>query len=197
MSGQFVIQDLDESLIFNVLVAANGYIAVIKTEVDPDKKDPLELKLANVKKGLPEDHLMTGTVVDQRGKPVFGAQVFIDGATQGGRTWGGRVQKVDKVAITNESGEFLLTSQEAFEQWSLTVSAAGFVNTSTKHLDIGDKKHKIQLDPGSTVVGKVENQNGKPVANLQVGICQTDRGSDQFVGEYVIATDQKGRFEFN
>ena len=195
MSGQFVIQDLDESLIFTVIAAANGYKALIKTKVDPEA-EPLELKLNQVKKGLPKDQKMSGVVVDQNGNPVFGAQVSIDGAAQAGRRWHGRVNNVDKLAITNEKGEFFLTSEEAYEQWSLSVSAAGFVNQDTERFDTGNKKHIIKLDPGSTVIGTVKNSKGDPVSNMQIGICQTDRG-EGFVGEYIIATDQDGRFEFN
>ena len=187
---------MDEKLVFNLLIAARGYRATIQS-VDPENGDfSVSLKKQAAIKDLPDNRKATGIVVDEKGEPVFGAQVYITGAKQGDRKWWGQVRNIDKVAITDKDGKFVLTSDADFEQWQFSVYAAGFVKSSSDHLPTGDHNHKFKLDPGCTVTGTVK-KNGKPVAGLRIGMCQKDRSGINWVGEKIISTDKNGQFMFN
>lgn len=155
----------------------------------------LNIELDLLPTNLPPNQRLRGKVVDGRGKPVFGAVVSIQGALQGDRNWSGRVEGVDKAAITAADGTFLLTSTQAYQAWKLRVAATGFVALKTELLRTGDTQHPLKLDPGSSVNGMIV-KDGKPVPGVTVGICQTNRRSGQFAGEYVIATDANGVFNF-
>ena len=94
-------------------------------KIDP-AKTTLDVKLNKIDADVPDDQKMTGRIVDEKGQPVVGAQVWITGAKQGGRKWWGRVRNTDKVAFSDENGQFLLTSSVPYEQWQLTVNARRF-----------------------------------------------------------------------
>jgi protocatechuate 3,4-dioxygenase beta subunit len=192
--GMFEIADLDSQLVFQVLVAANGYRTALIYEVDP-LIEMQDVKLVKTLENLPPTRRLKGKIVDNEGNPVFGALVRIGGALQKTRTLSGRVNNVDKASVTDQNGTFLLTSTEDYEAWRLEISASGFVELDTDLLETGDKLHHLVLDRGTSVTGTV-TKNGEPVAGVAMGICQTDRGGDSFVGEYVIATDESGRFNF-
>ena len=178
------------------MIAANRFQTQIIRSVDPVEGDDLKVELAPVPTDLPPNQRLHGKVVDDDGKPVFGAVVSIWGALQNDQNWQGRVKNVDKASVTGADGKFLLTSTEEYKAWRLSVNATGFVELSTELLATGDTDHKLTLDPGSSVTGTVI-KDGKPIPGVTIGICQTNRGSDQFAGEYVIATDQNGQFLFN
>ena len=163
--------------------------------MDATNGSDLVVELDPLPTNLPPSQRIHGRVVDEDSQPVFGAVVSIQGALQDDRNWWGRVPNVDKAAVTAADGTFLLTSTEDYQAWRLCVNATGFVESNTELLKTGDTQHQLALDPGSFVSGTI-TKDGKPAASVTLGICQTNRGSDQFAGEYVIATDEHGRFLF-
>jgi len=153
--------------------------------------------LRQYKTDVAENQKMLGTIVDTEGKPIVGAVVFIGGAKQGDRTWWGRVEQTERASITDEEGKFLLTSEAPYEQWALTVRAAGYCQKKTNHQPTGSTPYEIALQRGTTVTGTVIDQAGKPVSNHNVGMLQRVRHDlERWVGERTIATDDKGRFTF-
>lgn len=194
-----------------MLVAAPGHHPTIASKVDPAEK-LLEVALRPVSKDHPPKRMMTGRVVDEEGKPVLGASVWITGASKDGMVWIGQVKNVDKVAFTDESGSFLLTSTEDYDQWELAVHARGFAETEVDHLDTGDHQHEIRMSAGVLLTGQVV-RDGQPVPHHVVSIsfgmrspraveeAQRKKGlpiNTQMQGsnERKIATDANGRFEF-
>lgn len=178
------------------MIAHESFRTKLTNFIDPANEVATKFKLSAIPRGLPPKQRLRGKIVDENGAPVFGALVSIQGALQGDRNWHGRVINVDKAAVTGVDGTFLLTSKDVYEAWRLTVNATGFVELDTELLATGDTEHQLSLDPGCSVGGTIV-KDGKPAAGVTVGICQTNRGSNQFVGEYVIKTDESGNFLFN
>lgn len=194
-AGQFEIQDLDESLRFNVLIAKEKYRATL-VRVDP-VVDKADVTLKRFEHDVADNQKMLGKVLDAAGKPIAGAIVWITGAQQGERKWWGQVKQVERVSITGEDGKFLLTSEVPFDQWQLTVRATGFCQHKTKHQPTGSNPYEIRLKEGVLLTGKVTTSVGEPAANHIVGILQRNCiDIHRWVGEQTIATDQNGRFSF-
>ena len=138
---------MDEKLVFNLLIAARGYRATIQS-VDPENGDfSVSLKKQAAIKDLPDNRKATGIVVDEKGEPVFGAQVYITGAKQGDRKWWGQVRNIDKVAITDKDGKFVLTSDADFEQWQFSGLCSWVCQIQFRSL--ADRRSQSQIQIGS------------------------------------------------
>ena len=193
-AGKFEIQDLDESLTFTVLIAKERFRASL-VRVDP-VVDELNATLKPYKTDVAEKQKMQGTILDEDGKPINGAIVWISGAKQGESKWYGQVKHVDRVSITDKDGKFLLTSKVPYDEWELTARASGYCQNKLEHQPTGSKPYEIRLKRGVIVTGKVVDAAGKPATKQLIGIIQRDRGPENWVGERLIATDKQGRFTF-
>jgi len=139
---------------------------------------------------------MQGTILDEDGKPIAGAIVWISGAKQGESKWYGQVKQVDRASITDKDGKFLLTSKVPYDEWELTARASGYCQNKLEHQPTGSKPYEIRMKRGVLVTGKVVDAAGKPATKQLIGIIQRDRGPENWVGERLIATDKQGRFTF-
>jgi hypothetical protein len=101
---------------------------------------------------------------------------------------------VDPLAVTNQRGEFMIASEEPDVALYLEVSAPRRATRIFDLLPTGEKVHELKLGEGAYVTGTLV-RDGRPVAGVTVGLCQADRGAGTFVGEYMIDTGEKGRFE--
>ena len=192
--GNFEIKSLSPQLIFRILAAAKGYKPKFVSDVDPAKGpvkislDPIELAAA------PPENCLHGRVVDQNDKPI--ADVVVDASgirtRDGGGRWGS-IPGVDPLAVTDEKGEFLITSLKPFEMMDVRVKARAYANKTFTKLASGSEEHKLVLTEGATIIGRVLF-NGQPLENVSVGVVSVDRGMDNFTGHFDIGTDAKGRF---
>jgi hypothetical protein len=102
---------------------------------------------------------------------------------------------IDPVAVTNGRGDFVITSHDPNAVVSVRVRARNQATRICHELAFGDTPHVIRLDAGASVYGQLLRE-GKPVPDVEVGLAQTFRGSDTFVGAYTIGTNKDGFFEF-
>jgi len=194
--GKFEITSLDPQLRFQVLAVAKGFKPKYVNKVDPAtgpisvKLDPIELTDA-----APENCLH-GRVKDAKGKAVAGAVVEAHGirTRNGGGRWGS-LPGVDPLAVTDENGEFLITSQKPFDQMDVRLSARGFANRTITELSSGASVHELTLTEGAAIRGRVLF-NGQPVTNVTVGVVSVNRDMEHFTGNFDIGTDSDGRFLF-
>ena len=195
-AGNFEISSLDPQLRFQVLTVAKGFKPKYTEKVDPAKGpisvslDPIEL--ADAAPGS----CLHGRIKDAKGKPVVGAVVEAHGirTRNGGGRWGS-LPGVDPLAVTDESGDFLITSQKPFDQMDVRVSARGFANKNFTELASGASVHELTLTEGAAVRGRVLF-NGQPVTNVTVGVVSVNRDMEHFTGNFDIGTDSDGRFLF-
>ena len=195
-AGNFKITSLDPQLRFQVLAVAKGFKPKYVNKVDPAKGpitvtlDPIEL--ADAAPG----NCLRGRIQDAKGKPVVGAVVEAHGirTRNGGGRWGS-LPGVDPLAVTDESGDFLITSQKPFDQMDVRVSARGFANKNFTELASGASVHELTLTEGAAVRGRVLF-NGQPVTNVTMGVVSVNRDMEHFTGNFDIGTDSDGRFLF-
>lgn len=193
--GQFIIPSLDPSLIFRVLVVGDGFAPTFVDKVDP-VRGPMEAVLRPIApKKIDPRYSVRGQVVDPEGNPVIGAQVTPkDFKTE---EWNGFSPGiVNPVAVTNLRGEYTLTSRSAVEYISVKVEARGLAPEIFSKLSAGEAKHQLKLHRGVSVTGLV-TRDGKPLPGVMLGLVQTSRRSDSFLGNAEIATDASGRFLFS
>lgn len=187
-SGAYHIDDLDPSLLFRVLVFADGYEPVLTPKIDP--KQPLEVKL---KKRDPADAAREarGRVLDAAGKPVVGAIVTPQAVHDDRITAFG--EWADTMSATNERGEFGLRLDKPTMKLDAKIEARGFAPKIERLLVPGEAPRDIKLARGATVTGVVM-RDGKPLRDSIVAVSQVDRRSQNFLGPQEVATDRNGRF---
>jgi hypothetical protein len=193
--GTFLIEALDPSLLFRVLVVAEGYRPRFAKDADP-RAEPLSVQLEPVPEGLDPGNVLRGRVVNPEGKPIVGAKVDPFGIKTATSHIYGRIPGVDPLAVTNERGEFMVFSQEPDVELALEISARYHATQIFDPLPTGEELHELQLGDGTYVTGTLV-KDGERVAGVTLGLCQCNRGSGTFVGDYSIDTDERGRFEFS
>jgi hypothetical protein len=191
--GKFLIADLDNELLFKVLVVAEGFRPQFAENVDP--KEPLDIKIEPMPSDLSDRTVLRGRVLNPDGKPVVGAVLVVTGYERGNtHGWGG-MRDVDPVSVTNSRGEFLVTGKKSEDTgWEVRVDARGFAKQRIL-LPLNGEVHEIRLDEGATVQGRIL-KDGKPVSGVEVGLVQCNKESSQFLGDNRIATNNDGQFTF-
>jgi beta-lactamase regulating signal transducer with metallopeptidase domain/uncharacterized GH25 family protein len=194
--GNFEISSLDPQLRFQVLAVAKGFKPKYADHVDP-AKGPITVKLEPIEmNSAPPGNCLHGRIVDAQGKPVAGAVIEAHGirTLNGGGRWGG-LPGVDPLAVADEHGEFLITSQKPFDQMDVKVSARGFANRTFTELASGSESHELKMTEGASVRGRVMF-NGRPLTNILVGVVSVNRDMEHFTGNFDVGTDSDGRFLF-
>ena len=133
-------------------------------------------------------HRLTGTVSDAEGKPVAGAQISVV-PSNSGNTGGVR---------SGTNGEYHLTwSPWQGQQMSyLVVARAASRNlAAAEELDEETTNLNVQLKPALSLVGRVQEPGGEPIAGAQVGISIRSGNSTSTLNTGPATADAQGRFE--
>lgn len=98
---------------------------------------------------------------------------------------------MDPLGVTDEKGEFLFNCSNDVSAITVTIQGRALAKRRM-WLDAG-KAHLLKLKEGATVTGRLLH-NGKPVPGAQVSMNTQERGADQFMRGFDVATDSKGEF---
>lgn len=105
---------------------------------------------------------IAGEVIDNSGKPVFGATVLINSEPM-------------LRAVTDENGRFSFSELPAFQfgrpaTYSVTVMKPGFASRSeTVKIEDGKSPEvRLMLEPGALIEGQLVDEKGKPVGGMPV-----------------------------
>ncbi len=192
--GKFRIASVDPELLFNVLVAADGFRPTITMNVDT-AKEPVKVELSRLElRKIDPRRVLHGVVLDPTGNPLPGARVraqFFDTEAFSGFS----PDIFDPVAVTNIRGEFVLTSKSPINHSDLNVEGSGVARRIVTGRKPEANPHTIKMTAGATVIGRLV-RDGKPVSGVSVGLVQVNRGSQTFLGDTSIGTDEQGRFTF-
>jgi hypothetical protein len=194
--GRFKVTGLDDSLLFQVLIAAPGYEPSFAKKVDP-AAGPLQVQLeARDARGLDPARTIRGRVTDTEGRPVVGATVEPEGYHEAGSASFGRYPGTDPVAISDQAGWFVLLTGQATGAWDLRVRARNLTPTVVHEIPVGGDSVAIRLYPGAIVTGRVLH-DGHSLSGVVVGLAQViSRSGCLTYGTEQIATDGEGRFSF-
>jgi len=191
--GKFKIEALDPSLLFRLLIVGKDHKPKFVTKVDPFK-GPVNVALDHLEREkFGPKQTLSGRVVDPEGKPVFAAAVNFDFFMGEEANCGGQCEGVDLIAVSDREGHIPITSQKKFDWMTVSVEAHGFARRKFFKL-ASTKTHELKLSEGATVTGQIVKE-GKPLKDVGVGLVSVDR-SENFTGNFEIATDDNGRFVF-
>ena len=197
-AGRFTIKSLDPLLVFRVLFVDKGYEPKL-VDSDPQKHEPLKVTL-NSRPAFPKDprQIVSGQVVDSRGKPVVAAMVVPIGGKDGKERWfgGAKWTVIDPLAVTDELGRFEIVSGHPADTFDLEVTARALAKKKFLLVPTAKTDNRLVLTEGATVRGRVMD-HGRPVASVKVGMIQAERrGFEYSIGPLEIGTDAHGEFKF-
>jgi hypothetical protein len=152
--GAFVIRSPDPNLIFRVLVVREGYKPAFVEKVDPFK-GPIRAELMPIDKDrLKDRHFVRGRVVDGEGKPVVWAEISAY-TFKTESYWGFSQGIFDPVAVSNQEGAFLLTSNSPIEYVDVQIKTRGFAGKIAADLAPGKPEATITLNRGAFLAGRL------------------------------------------
>ena len=125
-----------------------------------------------------------GRVLGPDGKALEGATVSTDMSEV----------KVRSVK-TGPDGAFTLVLTNPSIELSFHVEAAGFAPRTIPFGPVNLLPREITLNEGTTLEGQVIDQ-GKPAADVVVGLAHADGLGGRFLGHWEARTDDQGRFKF-
>lgn len=196
--GSFTIAGLNPDLNFKLMVVKEGYTAAFVDQVDPAKgpAQPASLKPRPAIEDTSQ--VVRGRVVDGQGKPVKDAVVEQEGVGYKGRGGGightfGAVDWIDLMAVTNENGEFEMAHSKPAVEMILRVSPRGMAQKLFTEPTGPDRKTMTVTD-GATIFGRVLEPDGKPAANVELGVMAHSRSAGTTFPEMVIGTREDGTF---
>lgn len=191
--GRFSFTELDAAFHHFAVVGKTGYRPVLAGREALASGEPIVLTALDEERLAPE-RVHRGRVLLPDGSPAVGATVRCVGVdTPEGRLWMKR--RADYLAVTDEEGAFLLTTDEdSLDLW-VRVRAAGGART-IRHLLHTEGPHEIHLEAGASVSGAVLDPV-QPAVGMRIGLVQVERTPHRFHGEYTTTTDEQGRFRFD
>ncbi|HEX2835032.1 MAG TPA: hypothetical protein VHW00_18605 [Thermoanaerobaculia bacterium] len=194
--GTFKLVKLDDTLKFELLAVADGY------EPQFVKTDGADVVVTlNARAAGDAERLITGVVVDPKGKAVVGAVVEPGGVhmprtlPNGNTVYSvgyGKIPGLELLSVTNDEGEFALKIPDGAGKLDVRVTARSYAPKIEREL-LPKQPKTIHVAEGALLEGQVL-RNGKPVAGVPVKFSQRDRRSSNFLGFTEIGTDEKGRF---
>ncbi len=178
---------MDPTLLFRVLIVAPGFEPTFFAKVDP-LKGPLAAVLPARKTTNPPSQTIRGRVVDGKGEPIAQAVVSVNLTEIGTPPEG-----TDPLAVTDDTGEFTLSSPVKFDWMDLHVEARTFARGIFREVKPGGDRRDFVVTEGASITGRVV-RDGQPVKDVVIGACGTDRRIENFVGDFSIASQADGRF---
>ena len=122
-----------------------GYKPAFVEKIDPFK-GPIRAELMPIAKDRLEDrHFVRGRVVDGERKPVAGAEIS-PATFKTEAHWGFKPGIFDPVAVSNEEGGFLLTSNSPIKYVDVKIKARGFAGKIAVDLAPGKPEATITLN---------------------------------------------------
>ncbi|MCC6796499.1 MAG: carboxypeptidase regulatory-like domain-containing protein [Candidatus Hydrogenedentes bacterium] len=196
--GSFQLEGLDPSLIFNLLIVRREYAPLLIERIDP-QSGPVKAKMSRIDPArLAPDHSVRGRVINSDGQPVRDAIVEPAWLVLADGSWTGTLRSgIDNMSITDERGEFVITSEKPLKEMTIKISARGYAPKTGEKLEPATPQKDIAVVRGATVSGRVFLK-GVPLQNVSLGLVQTRsaRGPDEFLGPMEVTTNDSGRFSF-
>jgi hypothetical protein len=193
--GQFTITGLNSALRFRLLVVKEGFTATAKGGVDP-AQGPLQPIKLNARTASSDDSkIVRGRITDVSGQPIAGTliepvgAILPDGSRYFGMDW------IDPLAATNASGEFEIAAAKAVEKLILKISPRALAPKLVTEPP-GPATISIVLTEGATIMGRLVERNGTPVAHAEVVMISNARSIEQSLNDMRVGTDKDGYFVF-
>jgi protocatechuate 3,4-dioxygenase beta subunit len=194
--GRFTITGLNPALKFRLLVVKDGFTATAKGSVDPAHGPLQPIKLKPRAASTDESETVHGRVTDVDGNPIPGALIeSVAAILPDGGTYVGAMEWLDPLAATNASGEFEIVSTKPVEKIMLKISPRALAPKLVTEPP-GPAINSVVLTEGATIMGRLVDPNGTPIAHAEVVMTSHDRGNGDTFSDMRVGTDKEGSFVF-
>jgi hypothetical protein len=197
VDGNFTITGLNPDLIFKLMVLKEGYTAAFTDKVDPAKGSVEAVALKTRPPIADMSQVVRGLVVNGHGTPVKDAVIEQTGIAYSGpggmRHQFGPIDWIDLMAVTNEKGEFEIAYGKPAVEMILRVSPRGMAQKLFTEPTGPDRKTMTVTD-GVAIFGRVLQPDGKPAANIELGVMAHSRRAGTGFPEMLIGTREDGTF---
>lgn len=193
--GAWTIEGLDESMVYELIVASDGAVPIWVQHGDPRSDEPIDAKLLPRLKIAEDDpRAVRGRVIDELGQPVVGALVVRELIRARERDSAPR-SEADRAAITDLNGEFVLVSHAPCDSMFISVFSKDHAK-SCAMISCGSPRTEIVVHRGGYITGRL-TKRGVPVPGFVVA-ASTKKALAGFCADTTeIATDENGRFAFS
>jgi hypothetical protein len=164
-AGSFTIAGMSSELIFKLLVVGKAYAPQFVPNVVPGNEGLKVTLQPRSAADAPSEQTVRGRIADPDGAPIYGAVVEVIGADFGQRQRYGGLSDTDPLAVTDEAGEFFITTRINALGLFVRVTARLFANQALQ-LATG-KPHAITMTAGAMLVGRVV-KDGRPLSYVGV-----------------------------
>ncbi len=154
--GSFHLDSLDPSLTFNLLVVQREYAPLLIERIDP-QSGAVKAKMERIDPArLAPNHSVRGRVINSDGQPVRDAIVEPAWLVLADGSWTGTLRSgIDGMSVTDERGEFVITSEKPLKEMTIKISARGYATTVGGKLESGAPQKDIAIVRGATISGRV------------------------------------------
>jgi len=173
-SGAYTITKLDSGLWFDLLFVRDGYAPEIVRMKDASAGTAPLATLKVRPSAADPSHAVKGHVVDVNGRAVRDAVVTSVGVEVEHGSMVGTLPGLDPLAVTDQNGNFELDYEKPAKRMLVTVESRMFALRFVT-LVTGPQRQIIELEKGATVKGRLV-QDGKPVADAEIGLVGQERG---------------------
>lgn len=191
--GKYKVEGLVEGNKYALTAKAKGYTdGSIPISAPPEEKKPSDYrKILPDGKNTPvetvlykADRWIEGTISDEQGEPVAGANLTINGGPSG-----------FKMSVTDSKGNFRIDSLSALIEMKLYVRHKDYGDYSFRFLETNKKQNLILIKKQHTFEGYIHDTENNPVSGADVSVDpQIDSTGRTYMS---VTTDNNGRFIFN
>jgi hypothetical protein len=194
--GRFTIPGLNPALKFRLLVVKDGFTATAKGGVNP-AQGPLPSIVLNPRAPTSdESKIVHGRVTDVSGNPVAGALIeTVAASLPNGNRYFGTMDWIDPLAATNAAGEFEIVATKAVQKLILKISPRALAPKLVSEPP-GSATNTIVLTDGATIIGRLVEPNGAPIAHAEIVMISRAHSVEQSFNDMRVGTDKDGSFVF-
>ena len=194
--GRFVFEGLSSELLFRLAAGAADYQGSVSEHFDPAAQAEIKLMLKPLSDAAGVTRAV-GSVVDQQGNPIAGAEVYGRTIYRSNGSIGGTDPSVAPLTLTDADGKFQVTTGDHIQALDLRVTASGYAPSELQWRRTTRENLTFELGPGASIRGRLTLDDGAPLASVEVGIVQDDRGIGSIVTPGAVSTDSNGIFQFD
>jgi hypothetical protein len=198
--GHFSIDNLDPELIFKLLIVRKEYKTTFVDKVDPVTGPAPDTTLKPRTAVSDPSQAVRGRVLDDRGNPVRDAVVEQKGVSRNGPRGLGTSfgpnnspDWIDPLAATDDQGEFEIAYAQPAASMILSVTPRAMAPRLVT-LPTGPDRKTVTVSMGAVVRGRVLLPDGKPAANVEIGVMTHSHIAGQSYTEVRIGTKEDGTF---
>jgi hypothetical protein len=191
--GTFIVDELSDSTLFSLAAGASNYEAEVTQHFDPLKGNDIEIVLKKFSQA--DGNLkIDGNVVDLNNQPLANVKIEVHFVRLGSRGYGGD-KDITPLTLSDNMGKFRVVAEKDFSEVQFRASLSGYATNEVVWSAAKPDQLTIRMGTGASLQGRLIHE-GKPLANVEVGLVQEIRTLGAIVTPMEVTTNSDGVFRF-